>query len=84
MVEATVMGLGLFIRRVVKRSDVREVRRTIILTEKQMKELEVVSIPVIEWLDINCHPHVSLIIDPDGFTLNEGVYHCPVTDYILD
>jgi len=49
-----------------------------------MKELEVLSIPVIEWLDINCHPHVLLIIDPDGFTLNEGVYHCPVTDYILD
>ena len=34
------------------------------LTEQQRKEFEAVTRPVIEWLNNNCHPHVSAVIEP--------------------
>jgi hypothetical protein len=54
------------------------------LTEQQQKELELSSRPLIEWLNKNCHPHVTAIVEPDRVELVEGVCSIPITDYIPD
>jgi hypothetical protein len=40
--------------------------------EKQRIELMELSIPVIEWINKNYHPHMKLIIDCNGYELVEG------------
>lgn len=55
-----------------------------ILTEQQQKELEAVSRPLIEWLNKNCHPHITAIVEPGGVELLEGVCHIPIKNYIPD
>ena len=55
-----------------------------ILTEQQQKEFETAARPLIEWLNKNCYPHVTAIIEPGRAELSEGVYSVPVTDYIKD
>ncbi|MDP2158955.1 MAG: hypothetical protein Q8K02_00595 [Flavobacterium sp.] len=55
-----------------------------ILTKQQQKELETVARPLIEWLNKNCHPHVTAIVNPARVELLEGVCSIPVEDYISD
>ena len=55
-----------------------------ILTKEQIKELEEVSRPLIKWLNDNCHPHVTAIVDPGRVELTEGVASISITDYIKD
>jgi len=55
-----------------------------ILTDEQQKYFETAARPLIEWLNKNCHPHVTAIIEPGRAQLTEGVYSVPVTDYIPD
>jgi hypothetical protein len=55
-----------------------------VLTEQQQKELESVSRPLIEWLNKNCHPHVTAIVEPGRVELLEGVCSIPIEDYIPD
>lgn len=54
------------------------------LTEQQRKEFEAVTRPVIEWLNKNCHPHVSVVVEPTRAELSEGVCAYPTFDYVQD
>jgi len=54
------------------------------LTEQQHKDFEAITRPVIEWLNNNCHPHVSALIDPTGAELLEGVCAYQTNDYVRD
>lgn len=55
-----------------------------ILSEQQQTEFEAATRPLVKWLNENCHPHVTAIIDPGRAELVEGVFSTPITDYIRD
>jgi hypothetical protein len=42
-------------------------------TEEKAKEFKQLTKPVIEWLNANCNPHTTVIIDPISAALVEGV-----------
>jgi hypothetical protein len=52
------------------------------LTEQQRMEFAALTRPVIEWLNKNCHPHVSVVIEPTSAELSEGVAAIHTNDYI--
>lgn len=55
------------------------------LNEQQRNEFEAVTRPVIEWLNNNCHPHVSVIVTPTNAELLEGVCSTgEILDYVKD
>ena len=54
------------------------------LTEQQRMEFAALTRPVIEWLNKNCHPHVSVVIEPTSAELSEGVASVYTNDYIRD
>lgn len=47
------------------------------MTEQQRQEFEAVTRPVIEWLNANCHPHVTVVIEPTSAVLSEGTIGSP-------
>lgn len=55
-----------------------------ILSEKEREEFEAVTRPVIEWLNKNCHPHVTVVVEPTSAELLEGVVAIKTTDYVRD
>lgn len=55
-----------------------------IFTEEQKKEFEKVSRPLIEFMNKNCHPHVSTIVDCTHAEILEGVCSFSTNDYIKD
>jgi len=55
-----------------------------ILSQEKIKEFEDVARPLIKWLNDNCHPHVTAIVDCGSAALLEGVCYIPITDYIKD
>ena len=55
------------------------------ITKEQTEEFERVCRPVIRWLNENCHPHVTVIIEPTRASLSEGVCATGVImDYVKD
>jgi hypothetical protein len=50
----------------------------------QQTSFEAAARPLVEWLNENCHPHVTAIITPDRAELVEGLYSVPITEYIKD
>lgn len=55
-----------------------------ILTSESIKELEEASKPLIKFLCDNCHPHVTVIVTPDGAEMVEGIATIKVTEFIKD
>jgi len=55
-----------------------------ILTEAQQKEFENAVRPLIAFLNANCHPHVSVIVDCTNAELLEGVAMFRTEDYLRD
>jgi hypothetical protein len=51
--------------------------------EKQ-EELEAVTRPLVKWLNENCHPRVTVIVENDGAQLFEGLCSFRTHDYIKD
>jgi len=43
------------------------------LTEKQLTELRAAALPLMQWINDNCHPHVAAIIDSEHIELVEGL-----------
>ena len=41
------------------------------LTEEQLTELRAAAMPLMQWLNDNCHPHVAAIIDSEHIELVE-------------
>lgn len=55
-----------------------------ILDKEKQEKFEEAYIPLIKWLCENCHPHVHVIVEPNGAELLEGVVSIKVEDYIQD
>lgn len=55
-----------------------------VLTPEQRKTFEEAARPLIKWLNENCHPHVTALVEPDRAELVEGVSMVRVPDYIRD
>lgn len=53
-----------------------------ILRDEERVEFEKVTRPVIEWLNKNCHPHVTVVIDPTSAELSECVAAINTHDYV--
>lgn len=53
-----------------------------ILTKCQRKEFEEAAKPLIEFLNNNCHPHVTVIVETNRAELSEGVCAFVCNDYI--
>lgn len=56
-----------------------------IVTKTQQETFLAAARPLLQWLNENCHPHVTVIVSPDRAELLEGAFSTgPVTDYIQD
>ncbi len=56
-----------------------------VITKEQQKEFENVVRPLIEWLNENCHPHVSVYVDCTSAELSEGICATgKILDYVKD
>jgi len=44
-----------------------------IITELQRKQLEDLVVPLQDWLNKNCHPHTTIILDSTSAQLYEGI-----------
>jgi hypothetical protein len=55
-----------------------------IATQEQLREFETITRPVMEWLNRNCHPHVTVIIEPTRTQLLEGICAYPTVYYVQD
>ena len=44
-----------------------------LLTEKQIQELKISALPLMQWLEQNCHPHVIAIVDSEKAEVLEGL-----------
>ena len=58
-------------------NDARDVAKkmggSMTLTEEQLTELRAAALPLMQWINDNCHPHVSAIIDSEHIELVEGL-----------
>ena len=54
------------------------------LNASQQDELEILSRPLIKWLNDNCHPHIKVIVDTNRAELVEGIFTVRTDDYIKD
>ena len=55
-----------------------------ILSKEKINEFQEAARPLIKWLNDNCHPHVTAIVEPGSAELAEGVCRVVVEDYIKD
>jgi len=55
-----------------------------ILSKNQEKEFENLARPIIEWLNLNCHPHITVIICSTRAELSEGIMGFTTFDYLKD
>ena len=54
------------------------------MEEKRIEEFEAITRPVIEWLNVNCHPHVAVEITTTTAVLYEGEIAYTTFDYVRD
>ena len=54
------------------------------MTGEQRSEFEAVTRPVIEWLNANFHPHVTVVVTPISAELSEGTIAYTTHDYLRD
>ncbi len=55
-----------------------------LLKEENRKEFERVAKPLIQWLNENCHPHVTVMVDCGSAQLFEGVCNIVTEEFIKD
>lgn len=55
-----------------------------ILSKEQQKEYEKAARPLIKWLNDNCHPHVTVVVDCSHAELSEGIYSFRTENYWRD
>lgn len=54
------------------------------LTTKQELEFREAARPLIEFLNLNCHPHITVTVDANSAELSEGISRVIVDDYLRD
>lgn len=55
-----------------------------ILSKKQIKEFEEASKPLVKFLCDNCHPHVAVIVEPNGAEILEASARVKIEEFIKD
>ena len=55
-----------------------------ILTDKQLKELEEASKPLVKFLCDNFNPHVGVLVEPTGATIMEASATVKIEQFIKD
>ena len=55
-----------------------------ITAEDQKAEFEAITRPVIEWMNANFNPHVTVVIGPTSAVLSEGAIAYTTHDYLRD
>lgn len=55
-----------------------------ILNAEQIKTLEEAARPLIKWMNENCHPHCTVIVDSVGAELVEGIATVKTFEYLKD
>ena len=55
-----------------------------ILTDKEREDFETASKPLIKFLNDNCHPHVTVIVDTTSAELLEGIESIGTEEYLKD
>jgi hypothetical protein len=43
------------------------------LTNEQIQEMKQAALPLMQWLEKNCHPHVKAIVDSERTEVVEGL-----------
>lgn len=54
------------------------------LFDKRTKGFEEAVRPAIKWLNENCHPHTTIVLDSTSAELLEGIKHYKTNDFIKD
>lgn len=54
------------------------------LNDDQRKTFEQVARPLMKWVNENCHPYVTVVVDCTSAELSEGVCCVRTEDYIRD
>lgn len=54
------------------------------MTEEQKSQFEELSKRLIEWLCVNGHPHMTVVITPTSAELLEGVVGVQTTEFVTD
>lgn len=54
------------------------------LTKEQELEFREAAKPLIEFINLNCHPHVTVTVDANSAELSEGINRVVVDDYLRD
>ena len=54
------------------------------MDEEKIKEFMAHSEPLIKWLNDNCHPHTTIIIDPTSAQVFEGSIVYSTDKYLKD
>lgn len=54
------------------------------MTEKQRAEFEALTRPLMQWLNTNGHPHMSILVTTDRAEVSEGVCAFATDEYVLD
>ncbi len=53
-------------------------------TKEKIKEFEEAAKPLVKFLCENCHPHTTVIVEPTGAELVEGVASVRIEEFIKD
>ena len=64
------------IKRLSEEQDLRKAR--------QAEEFQEAVKPLVKWLNENCHPHVTVVVDCGSAELMEGIRRVVIEDYIKD
>ncbi len=54
------------------------------LTDEKRKEFEELSKPLMKFLCENCHPHVTVVIEPTSAELLEGQMAVNTDEFVVD
>ena len=54
------------------------------MTDKQKADFERISRLMIEWMNLNCHPHCTVVITPTSAELSEGCIAFTTLEYVRD
>lgn len=58
--------------------------KRMIITKEQREKFEDAAKPLIKWLNENCHPHVTVLVEPTGAELVEGVAAIVCEEFLRD
>ena len=54
------------------------------MDKEKMQSFEDAAKPLVKWLNENCHPHTTVIVEPGGAELVEGTMYVPIKEFIKD